>query len=367
MIFRNIFVLLILVSCNQDIWGQKLVNSEWTRIRSERKDGSRIVDRSNSLKARLIHSPISYSFYESTVKISYDGEYSTEYKVFGDTLIIGYYIEGPQLVKTAFAQAEVFKIDTLSNLFLILSELSFEKLPDDKINRFYFVNRKRYFDYLKNENKVHFINDTIIGCNRLLFPYYNESNIDLLLTRELSPRTIKSTMVKGQLLFNSNGGIEEVKIDDNGELSEGQTLKLKKVLWSTSGSWTVPQTYQDYYFNMHFACKYQNDGIGSTVSISYNINDSTRNNLTQLTSEQIAKVNRFYNKGVRFFEGNEFEKAILEFSKCLEIDSYHIDSMYNLAYCYYKLNMKKKSCMFWKKLKDLDQAQGGNLYDENCH
>lgn len=359
MIFKITFIFLSIGYSNYS-FGQQLTNTHWVRIKSERKDGSRIIDRSNTLKARLIHFPISYLFYDSVVKISYDGEFSNGYKVTGDTLFIG----------TNFNKhfiGELFQIDSLSNTFLILTELAPKNVPDDKVNRYYFINRKHYFDYLRNQNKIHFANDTIVACNKLFFPYYNEISINLFLTKQLDPRSIKSTLVKGQLLFNAIGAIKTITVDDNGNLAERQIHRLKQTLLSTSGSWTVPQTNQAYYFNMHFTCKYLNDGIGSTVNIYYNTNDSTTYCLTALANEQITKLNRSFEKGIKYLGNKKYQDAASEFTKCVEIDSYNIDSYYNLAYLYYELGEKEKACIYWKKLNDLEQKQGIHLYNENCH
>jgi hypothetical protein len=359
MILRTLLILSVVCS-NFLSRGQRLANTEWTRIKSERKDGSRIIDRSNTVKARLVHFPVTYSFSDNTVNISYDGEYSSKYELKGDTVFIGSNYNDRFI-------GEIFTIDTLTNFFLILSHISLRNLTDDKLNRFYFIKRKSYFDYLKNENKVHFINDSTIACNKLLFPYYNETNIDLHLTNQLSPRNIKTTSVFGQLLFNPNGNLERITIDDAGELTEKQSLKLKEALMSTNGSWTLPQTNKAFYFNMHFTCRYRNDGIASNVSIAYNTNDSSGYHLPPLTPEQITQVNRFYEKGIKYLKNEKYKEATIEFMKCIEIDAYNVDSIYNLGYAYHKLNENEKSCLFWKKLKDLEQVQGNLLYLENCN
>lgn len=85
-----------------------------------------------------------------------------------------------------------------------------------------------------------------------------------------------------------------------------------------------------------------------------------------LTNEEISEANYHFNNGLRVFKKNKFDKAVIEFAKCIEIDPTNTDAYYNLADSYQKLRDTKSACGTWKTLKDMGQKGGEKLYEQNC-
>lgn len=70
--------------------------------------------------------------------------------------------------------------------------------------------------------------------------------------------------------------------------------------------------------------------------------------------------------GIKNIENNEFKKAIDFFTKSFKSNHTLVESLYNRAYCYYKLKEYDKACLDWNILKELGQKKGEKLFMENC-
>jgi tetratricopeptide (TPR) repeat protein len=352
---RLIYIVSFFISLS--LHGQNLKNSEWIRVISERQDGSRIIDRTNSLLTK----PVRYSFQDSDLIISYDGEFKSNYTITQKTLTVG------KIINNRFEAIERFKIDTLSDILLVLSQISDEKQPKDRANTYTFVRSKYYLQYLISNRKIEISNDTIIECNKLLFPYY-QGNIDMDLTSVLSSSFTKNGTAIGSIIFTPDGKINQLKISNTENLLTNQVKKLEESILQTNGKWKFPIPSNTRYFKLYFICYFYRQGnmFPNGVSIAYNSNDISNFVYTPLLPEEIQKSSQYFNRGTKLLSQNKNQKAILEFEKSLDIDSLNIDCLYNKAYAHYKLNESKLACETWIKLVTLGQKQAEIFIKESC-
>ncbi len=82
----------------------------------------------------------------------------------------------------------------------------------------------------------------------------------------------------------------------------------------------------------------------------------------------VAKLNTAYNyftKGVQLYNKNKKEKAILQFSKAIDINPTMLDYYFNRAFVYLELGLTQLACNDLKEIKDRD-AQSLLLFEDNC-
>lgn len=356
----------ILLNGFQNLSGQNLKNTEWIKIKSERKDGSRIIERNPSVDAILVGAPVKLTFGDSTLLISYDGERTEHYRVNNKTITTGI------IINKQFFTTNIFYIDSLTKAIMIISEIPQKETSDDKLNRFLYVKNNYYLQYLISRKEISISGDSLVHCNKLLFPYFSSDNIDRYLTRNLLPTKIGELMV-GNIIFLPNGRIEKLNIEKTENLSEQRILKFKNALLSTSGKWRFPIDGGGYHFKMDFAISSysivssKNYGVPSPIiKMVYNINDNSQLNAPVLSIEKFTQAGILYNKAVKLLYKNKYAESIEKFDECLKIDSMHIDAYYNKAHAHMKLNEGKLACESWKKLIELGQKQAEVLYKNNC-
>ena len=343
--YPGIFILILysFILC-----GQNLKNTEWTKIKAERKDGSKIVDRSH-----LSETLITYKFQESTVTIFSGGDnvYNQKFSIDGRILTIGDF--------------QRYSIDSVNNLGMILTELPHQELSDDKINRFIFLNSQFYFNYLIQKKQITIIADTLVLCNNQFLPTYGKGKLDQTLRLQFEP--IKNNILIGSIFLTSTGDITDVQVKPNENFSKKEMDKFIETLRQTSGFWTLPKGVTYHHFKLDFICRFLNNPPLSSIGFIFNTQDPKRFEMTGLTLQQIYEAGEHYSKGFQLVNRDKHDKAIIEFEKCISIDSLYLDAYYNKAYSYLKLGDKKSACSVWQKLKSMGQKEGEKLFLGNCN
>ena len=341
---RYCFLLFFCLSCNSLI-AQDLRNTEWIRIKAERKDGSRIIDHFNTDKK-----VVKYLFGDNKVAVSIKNQYSAEvsFEVKDNILKIG--------------SAERYKIDTLTEVILALSELFEKELPDDKTNSYIFIKSKYLYDYLKENHRLKIIEDTLIQCTNEFSPSYQGE----LLAQFPKQFGYLTTWIDGSMIISPLGQLLQVRVDSSDDMSEKRYEKIINILNNTKDRWIAPAIPQSYRFKVDFKIKMDFSGSRRGFFIGLHKKDTTQKYYPSIEQQDSEAANRHFYKGNTLFEKDKIEMAIEEFNKCLERDSILLDAYYNLAACYVKLKNKTKACEAWKKLVDLGQVTAMKLHDEYC-
>lgn len=198
------------------IQGQGLKNSEWIEIKVERKDGSKIINRRQSDSES-----IKFYFRKDSVLTSTNGRYLVQqkYSVKNNILKVGDYL--------------TYKIDTLNDVILNISQVSQRDLPDDKLNRFLFINSDYIFDYLKQTHQLTMISDSVVQCSNQFSPTYL-GDIDALFASQFNTITENKTLT-GSFIISADGNIKSVQIDVNSTFSKKEIEKVINSIDSTSG------------------------------------------------------------------------------------------------------------------------------------
>lgn len=328
---------------------QNLSNTEWIKIKAERKDGSRIIDRQGLEKQSL-----KLFFKEKTVLIAENEHYLFEKK---------YSVKNNILNITNWAE---YQIDSLSDLVFILTEISKLNLPDDRINSFVFINNRFIVEYLIQKKELIIIGDTILQCKDQLSPICQNGSLYDLFNNKFLHFNIKGFLT-GSFTIGIDSKIQSIQLDPNEIFNQKKTDKFIETLSSTSGSWTVPKMDNVTQFKIDFTCKFYHEeqDLDTWISLLLYTKDTSLFN-SSLSINQIVVSEIDFNNGMNFLKNKQFVKAINEFSKCIDNDSTYLDAYYNKAYAYSQLDSSNLACEIWKRLKEMGQKQGEILYIENC-
>ena len=321
---------------------QNLRNTEWIKIKVEREDGSLLIDRKESEDDAL-----QYYFIKDSVYFSSNHQYTNKLK---------YSIQNNVLSIGDFAK---YKIDSAGESLLVLSQFNNE-IPGNRLNRYYFINSDFLFDYLKKNQKLHITDSSQIDCDNHICPTFTGNFFDLFKEKFKLVNEIK--FLRGYFIINSAGWISNMHVDSSKNFSHGEIESINKIISATSNSWILPPTPGPFQFKISFAMKVF--PIKPLYGVFFEFFPERRNK--RLSLEQMNEADQHFDKGNRFFDKKNYQKAVFEFERCIAIDSLYVDAYYNLAYTYQQLGKKEMACQTWKKLSEMGQKQGEALYDQNC-
>lgn len=219
---------------------QNLKNTEWVKIMAERKDGSKIEDRSGRDKQLE-----RYAFNDSTVDTYIDHQMGIE---------LTYHIENGILSMGNFLK---YNIDTVNDILLEITEIPTKPLPDNEINTYAFINNRYLFEYLKENKQIEFVGDTMIQCTSNFSPEYLKTDLVQLLNEPFK-YTKDSVSVSGSFIINPENRICAIQLNYSPLVKEKQAKAFEKILQQTSGSWELPVTDKPYSYRMNFACHFRN-------------------------------------------------------------------------------------------------------------
>jgi tetratricopeptide (TPR) repeat protein len=343
----KIIILPILLFFFQHLLAQDLRNTEWTQVKVERKDGSKILDHLGTEK-----SITKYYFREKTVLLSIDNLFANElpYSLNNKILSIGEFSK--------------YNIDTIDSEILVLTQISKKDLTDDKVNRFIFINRHSIFEYLKENEKIEIIGDSLIEYSNQFSPTYY-GKIDELFMNEFGAHN-ENKCIYGIYILDSKGKIESFEFEENNKFSKKELAKFIEIMKATNGLWILPQTIKPYHYKINFGIGFTSIQPLSGVRSFYTTKVLTPEFIKSISLSELREADNNFNKGNDFIQDKKYDKASKEFSKCIKIDSIYLDAYYNLAFCYQKLGNKDLACETWNKLKLMGQKHGEFLYEENC-
>ena len=325
--------------------GQDLINQKWVKYHIERLDGSRIISRTNIFDAR-----ISYHFLES-------GEVAVETDFRKDTL--KYSITDSLLEIGPFL---TMQIKELTDSLLILVDLSEGHTYPDKINKIFFTTKENHTGKLLSNNQISFVNDSTVVSNRYLLPVYKNGGLEKYFYDAFYQDIPDELEIISSFIISPAGEISKIEILGDGENSNKEVEKrISDLLSETNYRWQVPEELPEYYFKVNLTIKF----LGSFMGFYYNDHIES-NNYSNLSSGDQRKAHSYFERGNRLLQRNRLERAINNYSKCIDIDEIFLDAYYNRATANKLLGNIEESCRDWKFLYELGQTEGTRLFYKYC-
>lgn len=329
---------------------QKQLFDYWIRIKVEKKDGSRYVERN-----RLAETFTALKISKNNMSTSHSELPSIE---------IPYYFIGDSVLKQ---NIDSYKVKDINDTILVLLENDNGR-PDDKVNKFTFIKEKDFVKYLIKNKLMEFENDSIALLSRYFYPYYNR-NWQQIINNKYNSSNLNG-YISFEVLLDSIGKTKQVKLIENKNISikieNDITNMIKK-----SRAWSLKQLKMKYCYKIDFTAVFvskQDYHYAGVKLFAKNPDDnSSLGKSKQLNYSDIELSNKYFKNGVDYVNKNELEKALVSFSNCISIDSLYIDSYYNRAFVNYEMNQLKKACNDWRFLSEnLGQKTAEKLFNENC-
>jgi hypothetical protein len=224
--------------------GQGLKNTEWTRVVAENNiDGNLVVNQQQT------QNPVKYFFLEDSVLISVKESYSTRafYSVNNGILSIGNFVK--------------FKIDSLSEQLLIVSDIPKPGIPASRLGIYTFMNTEFIFDYLRQTNQLTVFSDSVIMATELFCPVYN-GDLNNIFSDQVDELAYKS--YRGSFTIAKNGSVKDIQIEKG---KKDDIIKISNRLLYTTGFWTIPPTPKPYDFKIDFELLILNEGNFSGANL----------------------------------------------------------------------------------------------------
>ena len=214
---------------------QDLKNSNWVKILTEKKDGSQINEK---LPGEALDG---FFFKDSTVLTSSNDQLINE---------LNYHVENGVLILGNFLQ---YNIDTVNDIVLKLTEIPHKSVPDNEINTYAFIKSKYLFEYLKENNQIQILGDTLIQCTRNFAPEYSKDDLRAVLRTPFKYHQ-DSVSFSGYFIIDPNNKINIVHLNPSPSVREREATAFEKLLKKTSKSWILPITDKPYFLKMDFYC-----------------------------------------------------------------------------------------------------------------
>jgi hypothetical protein len=346
----NKYYLIIVIFIQSHVYGQteNLIQKTWIKTKSERKDSSRIIDHLGSLRSLGI-----FIFSRDSLRMITDPGSENLYK---------YSINQNHLELKNISQ---FNIEKLNQHELVYTD-DLNNLPDDKINRYYFISEDYYIDSLIENHFIDIEIDTIIA-NAKYFPYIKKGDMSTYIQNALDNPYENGTIYGSFIISPKNEviNISFLKVDG---INKKFLNRFKDAMQNTSGIWVIPNLSKEYYYKLNFIMYFNSAIIGNNINAAavHFFLSENYNLKIDLSMDKTRLANNYFEKGVKLLIKDKFVEAIDYFTKCIKQDSLYLDAYYNRAYTNYTIKNLDEACQDWNYLKNLGQKSAENYYKKIC-
>lgn len=352
---RNFFLILFLsisLQFSSQINTQLLSNSSWVRVKFSMLDGSRDL---SQVKSRVLLWNIS----QNTIC-----EYSNP--IFRDMKSCVDFKLDKRVMKTS--KEAGYQIEKLTSDSLIVTQRVDGVNVPDKIRKIWFVNKSVYVNGFLNKMK----NDSVLIAIKDFTPSLTKniiSNIsDIYAQKEYS----HDFSLEGNILIFPKKQTLKIEITKGEELEKDQksinlfksTLEKNYNLWDLSGFEKFEKIIIPYKYSSKVNKGHAEISSMGITFFGKNYVDFLKEFIVQVKDKKLSV--QYFGKGVEAINNKKFDKAIQFFNEAHEYDNTNTDALYNVVAISLNQNDKDISCSALKKLKDLEQAEGTKLFNENC-
>ncbi|MBC3847609.1 hypothetical protein H8K90_14525 [Winogradskyella echinorum] len=345
---RIIYLLVILItlkSYSQEININEL-NGDWVKFKIEMKDSSSLIDR----------------FYKDSSYVNFlikKNQLCTNNNPLfkKENSCINFSLNDNYIKTSEFAG---YFIEKIKNDTLIITE-NIDNLEDDKIKRFYFIREQNKFEEFKNQQNG--------STDQVAKPYYTptlKSSLTLQLNNAFKEKH-SNFKAKGTIIID----IKNKKIESSIYTSDtNDSTKIKRVISVLNESfslWNLERFKDLETIKLPFVFRDEKTKTFRGITIVFFTNSYKK--LDEIYGDDIYDIRdakKFFNKGLKAYQKNDFEKAINFFTKSYNLDSVNIDALYNIAAIYYETGSLELACVNWKKLSELGQKRGISLLENHC-
>jgi tetratricopeptide (TPR) repeat protein len=347
------FMLFPLLVSAQD--NAQTILGTWIKTKAEMKDGSRIIDRlgtqSGFLVNRFTKNDTAFFWYDPILsQIKNDDNISGSklpYKINDSLIYIGKI--GYQLIK-------------LTNDSLIFMDKA-PGLYDDKIRKFYFTKMELHHS---DDKPVYddAIKDSVYNITNFIFPQ-SLGSIDPL-TKQLH-EIFANGSLKLRLIIDKDGRMKDLSVLENKNLSKRTEQKVKDALWLGKDLWR-PAYVNNKPVNVNLEITLLFISNNMFASLSYITPLAEKKPVYKnVPMDMLDKERDAFNRGVALAKQHEYDKALVQLTRVIEIDDINLDAYYLRATIYFEMGNKKAACDDWGKLAQLGQVLATKYLTKYCN
>lgn len=334
---------------NSQINTQLLSNTSWTCVNSIMIDGSRDLSFGSNqylvwkIKGNNLCVQIDPWFIETTKCVNY--------KIDNNLMKL--------------SDKSNYEIETLTpDSLVVIQKIDGKNFPD-QIKKMMFVKTSVLVRNFTDKET----SDSIEIISRNVTPTLTKEIITEITDTYFNKKYIHDFMVDGEIRIFPKKQEVDVKINNNKQNKENQrgidlfkaTLKKNYKSWDISGY----EKFEKIIIPLIIKSKME-EGYGNVGFNFKNSNQETNRNAiaVKIKNKSISMEN--FNKGLNAVNSQKYDNAIYFFNKAHEEDNTNIESLYNVASISLAQNNTNVACVALKRLKELEQTQGTQLFKEKC-
>jgi hypothetical protein len=330
----------VLVCLEGSSLAQVLKNTTWFVVRKERIDGSRVLQRG-------IVPAIKYKFTEHGFPIEV-----------GRTII--YFDYGISNDTLRIAKGMKYLVNYFTDTLLVLTDIPLQAVPTGNEIRTFLVREPYYFQYLFQKKLLDNIGSDTLVANIYLAPTYSFLSSDLRQFRPFS----RHGRLEGSFILSPPGVISNIICNPSLKAGRKDITSFRTVMYTMDYKWEMPIASLKKHFKYFYVFEWK-DG-GNNLAFGFRLRPQDKPSARTLSFAERKSAQIRFDAGVKLMAKEKYEKALSEFSKCIEVDSFKVEAYYDRANIYRTLHDLNKACDNWRILKDLGQKQGEILFRENC-
>lgn len=320
---------------------KKDIIGDWIKVKAERVDGSRIIDRVGMDTAFLEYSFTSKEF--SIQLHPFEAKEGFDYNIKNDRIYVDIFSE--------------YKIEKLSQDTLILSSVS-QKEPDHKLNRYFFIKK----ELLVKKHPIKLEEDIPV------YNQYNTPRVHKTFTKYLRTCNADNSepiKFKGALTFDQKEKSIKAKLEFFSKVDKMRMHTLKSCIENTFLYWDFKEVSRFSKSKIYFVAKsFGNSDYIKFIFCTDNITELDK--FKSINFKKLDQSEEYYLAGVSDLEQHSIDSAILNFTQSYELDNIRIDAIYKRAEAFLKKGDKEKACEDWNFLIDLDQELARKKYRDTC-
>lgn len=334
-----------------------LLYDEWIKTKTRMIDGSKDV--SEAFLSSKFH-----RWKISKQKLQIDSNPISTY----NKSDLDFEIENNYIITSPYSGYEIIKLTQDS---LIVVERIKDVNENDKIRKHWFVKSAIIKNYFIDKYK----NDSIIIASENFTPVINKNFIGEILKEFQNKNNFPNFNLIGNIVFYPKKNKLEIEITNPDDKEVSNNYKnidfIKRTLEKTYPNWNLNyfKNFDKVYlpFIIKSYSNKKNNIVSKGTPIYYFISEiSDIDKIHGITMENLRLSGENFEKGIKAFQTENYDKAIDYFLKSYEIDNRKIDALYNIASLFSLKQDKINECKYLKILSDLEQTQGMKSYNEKC-
>jgi len=170
----------------------------------------------------------------------------------------------------------------------------------------------------------------------------------------------------GSFYLYLEGKLFDIEISKNEKVNNKLKTEFIEALESTVGDWKTPSIPSVSSYKTDFSVRFLQKGPMKNIIVNLGSTEAPCFDCGGLTLDELDIIDSSFKKGNALLSTEKFDKAILQYNKCIKLDSTFFDAFYNRAYSYIQLNQLNNACEDWKFLLQQGQKEGERMFLENC-